>query len=151
VAVACGWRSSLPPISWSRSAMAARRESLTRPFSSTPRHLTRFHRELDDVFGLFDSEVGQFADVQRPSLPGRKLDEGAEFFDRDHFAAIDFANLGFGSHAFRWLRGRSSCLFSDGVNMTVPSSSMLISQTGLFDDAFDVLPPGPMMARSSRG
>src|SRR6266540_2321593 len=47
-----------------------------------------FVADLDNVFRLFDAEVGQFADVHEAVLAGEDLDEASEFFDRDDFAAI---------------------------------------------------------------
>jgi hypothetical protein len=38
-----------------------------------------FIADLDDVFGLFDAEVGEFADVDEAVLAGQELDERAEF------------------------------------------------------------------------
>src|SRR5712691_10691466 len=58
-----------------------------------------FIAQFDDVFSLFDAEVRQFADVNQAIFAGQEFDEGAKLFNRDHSAAIDFADLRFGRHA----------------------------------------------------
>src|SRR5690348_1737124 len=53
---------------------------------------------LDDIFGLLDPEVGQFADVHQAVLARQEFDKRAKFFDRDDFAAVNLANLRLGRH-----------------------------------------------------
>src|SRR2546425_13081824 len=48
-----------------------------------------FIPHLDDVLGLLDAEVRQFADVHQTVLAREDLYKTAEFFQRHHLAPID--------------------------------------------------------------
>ena len=56
---------------------------------------------LDDIFGLLDAEVREFADVDEAIPARQEFHEGAEFFDRDHFAAVNFSGLRFGGSSVK--------------------------------------------------
>ena len=60
---------------------------------------TLLTRNLHDVFGVLHPEVREFGDMAEAILAGQNFNEGAEFFDGDHLATVDSANLRFGRHA----------------------------------------------------
>src|SRR5438093_1446372 len=101
-----------------------------------------FVADLDDVLGLFDAEVGQFADVHETVLAREDFDEASEFFDRDDLSAIDFAHFDFRGHALDGFAGNLHALGGDGVNLhrTVIFDVNLAAR--LINDAFDILAAG---------
>src|ERR1041385_888241 len=101
-----------------------------------------FIAEFDDVFGLLDAEVGQFADMAEAVLAGQELNEGAEFLDRHHLAAIGLADLGFGGHAGDGFAGDLHAFAAGGVDVDGAVVLDVDLATGLFDDAFDILATG---------
>src|SRR5688572_30750174 len=102
-----------------------------------------FVAHFDDVFGLLDAEVGEFADVDKAVLAREEFDEGAEFLDGDDFAAIDFARLGFGGHAGDGFAGDLQTFGRDRVDVHGAVVFDVNLATGFLDDAFDVLATGP--------
>jgi len=73
--------------------------------------------EFDDVFGLFDPEVSQFANMNQSVFAGQEFHKSAKIFDRDHFAAVDLADFGFGSHAGDGVPGNLHSLGGNRVNI----------------------------------
>src|SRR5262249_24209186 len=102
-----------------------------------------FIAHLDDVFGLLDAEVRQFADVNQAVFAREELDEAAKFLDRDNFAPIDLADLGFSSHAFDRFARDLHAFFGHGIDLHRAIVLDVDFATGLFDDALDVLATRP--------
>src|SRR5277367_2685225 len=59
-----------------------------------------FIAHLDDVFGLLDAEIREFADVDQAIPAGDEFHKRTEFLDRHDLAAINLADLCFSRHAF---------------------------------------------------
>src|SRR6266404_7484781 len=55
----------------------------------------RFIAELQYVFHLVDTMVGDFADMQEAIPVGHDLHEGAEFLDTNDLATVNLADLDF--------------------------------------------------------
>src|SRR5439155_7549912 len=99
--------------------------------------------QLHDVFGLLDSEIGQFTDVAKTVFARQELHEGAKLLDRDDFAAINLADLGFSGHSLDGLAGDLHAFFGHGVNINCAVVLNINLAPGLLDDALDVLAAGP--------
>src|SRR5207247_2049950 len=95
--------------------------------------------QLDDIFGLLDAEIGQLADVAQPILAREKLNETAKFLNRDDLAAVNFPDLGFGSHAFDFASGDFHAFGAGRIDVNRAVVLNVDLAAGLFDDAFDVL------------
>src|SRR5204862_2115005 len=98
-----------------------------------------FIAHFDDVFGLLDAEVGEFADVNKPVLAGQELDERAEVLDRDYAASIDLVNFGFGSHAHDRVAGDLHAFFGNGVDVHRAVVLDIDLAAGFFDQLLDIL------------
>src|SRR5689334_17920609 len=76
-----------------------------------------FIAHLDDIFGLLDAEVGQFADVAQAVLAREEFDEAAKFLNGDNLATVDLSDLGFGGHAFDFAAGHFHAFGADRVDV----------------------------------
>lgn len=98
--------------------------------------------EFDDVFGLLDAEVGEFADMDEAVLAGQELDERAKVFDGNNFAAINLADFGFGGHADDCIAGDLHAFFRDGEDVHCAIVLDIDLAAGFFDEFLDVLAAG---------
>src|SRR6202012_2538824 len=102
-----------------------------------------FIAHLDDVLGLFDTEIGQFADMHQAVLARQKFDESPKFLDRHNLAAINLVDLGLGGHA---LDGVARNLHSFGGHRINIDWAIVLDvdlATGFFGEAFDILAARP--------
>ena len=98
-----------------------------------------FITNLDDVFGLLDSEVGQLTDVNQSILAWQEFNKSTEFLDGDDATAIDLANLRFGRHAFDGFAGNLHSFFRDGIDVDSSVVFDVDFATRFLDEAFDIL------------
>ena len=101
-----------------------------------------FVAEFDDVFGSFDAEAGQLADVAEAVLAGKDFDKAAKVFDGGDFASVDFFELDFGGEGFDFGLGDFEAVFGKGVDFDFAIVFDIDFATGFFDESFDVFSSG---------
>src|SRR5436190_13371282 len=101
-----------------------------------------FIAHFDDVFGLLDAEVGELADVNEAVFAGQEFDKRAEILNRDHLAAVDLVDFGFGSHAHDGIAGDLHAFFGNRVDIDRAVVLDVDFAAGLFDQPLDILATG---------
>src|SRR6185436_13776552 len=96
-----------------------------------------------DIFGLFDAEVGEFADMTEPVLAWQHLHEATKFLNRDDLAPVDLSNLNVRGHAFDFFAGHAHALFVDGIDFDCAIVLDVDFAARAFNQGFDVLATGP--------
>jgi len=76
-----------------------------------------FVAHFDDVLGLLDAEVSQFADMHQAVFTGQKFNERSKILDRNDLAAINLAYLCFGGHSHDCLARNLHSFLGHRVNV----------------------------------
>jgi len=98
-----------------------------------------FIAELDDILGLLDAEVCQFADMDEAVFAGQEFHKGAEVFDGYDLAAIDLADLSLGRHTGNGIPGNLHPFGGNGEDVHGAIIFDVDLATGFFDELLDVL------------